>query len=213
MIRTALMFSFGRRGASVSAGVIRAVFTNRRALALALAGALGSRSSVAAAQRSSKASALTAMGTYALGTKQLPSTSADGCWLEVAPTQSDSVHVQVLCRKPAPGHHLGVFDARLPMHADTLRYERGDAADRCRITMRFVANHAVVAQEGTDITCGFGAFVNVSGSYVRLNARRPRFDLAPIERAPTSGPPRRRSGRPLAGYLTNAEADKEFIEL
>jgi hypothetical protein len=134
-----------------------------------------------------KASAVAAIGTYALATKQLPSASADGCWLEVAPAQSDSVHLQLLCRKPAPGHHLGVLDARLPMRGDTLRYERGEATDRCRITVRFAADHAVVVQEGTDITCGFGAFVNVSGSYVRLNARQPPFDLAPIERHQRQG--------------------------
>jgi hypothetical protein len=50
--------------------------------------------------------------------------------------------------------------------------------------VRFAGNHAVVVQEGTDIECGFGAFVNVSGTYVRLNTRRPPFDLFPIERKP-----------------------------
>jgi hypothetical protein len=186
--------AFPRR-ASVSASVTRAVFANRRVVALSLAVTFGSRSSVMAAQRSSNASAVAVMGTYAFATKQLPSAKTDGCWLEVAPIQSDSVHVQLLCRKPAPGHHLGLLDARLPMRGKTLHYERGGATDGCRITVRFAGNHAVVVQEGTDITCGFGAFVNVSGSYVRLNGRRPRFDLAPIERPPASG---RQSSRPLA---------------
>src|SRR5436853_7504147 len=60
------------------------------------------------------------MGTYAADTQRLPSSGSDGCWLEAAPVGADSIHVQILCRYPGPGHHLGVLDAQLPSHGDTL---------------------------------------------------------------------------------------------
>jgi hypothetical protein len=156
-------------------------------VALAVAVALGGSASRAAAQPSPGPAAMAAMGTYALGTRHLASSHADGCWLEAAPIQADSMHLQLLCRKPAPGQHLGVLDARLRLRGNILVYERGDAASRCRITVRFAGRHGVVAQDGTDIACGFGAFVDVSGAYARLSTRRPRFDLAPIDRARPRG--------------------------
>ena len=113
----------------------------------------------------------------------------DGCWLEVAPFAVDSLRVQILCRYPAPGHHLGVVDARLPLRGDSVVYERSFAGDTCRIHVRFAGARANVAQEGSDRACGFGASVDVSGTYRRLAKRRPSFDLAPIERSSAPRPP------------------------
>jgi hypothetical protein len=48
------------------------------------------------------------------------------------------------------------------------------------ITVRFAGARAIVIQEGTDQACGFGAFVDVSGTYTRIDKRRPPFDLAPL---------------------------------
>src|SRR5215471_15145108 len=135
---------------------------------------------VARAQPASRSGAAPPTGTYASRTTRLPDSSGrDGCWLEVAPTTADSMRVQILCRNPAPGYHLGVLDARLRRDGDTVVYERGDSTDHCRIRVRFADARALVLQEGTDQACGFGAYVNVSGTYVRLSRRRPPFDLAP----------------------------------
>lgn len=120
-------------------------------------------------------------GTYAFATTEMPGSGRDGCWLEAAPVRADSMHLQLLCRNPAPGHHLGVLDARASMRRNMAVYETGGSAGRCRITVRFAPNRARVEQHGTDRACGFGAFIDVSGTYVRLDARRPRLDLAPIE--------------------------------
>jgi len=128
-------------------------------------------------------------GIYAAGTKRLPSSGRDGCWLEAAPAGANSIHIQILCRYPAPGHHLGALDARLPLHGDTLVYERRESQEECRIRVRFAGARAVVTQDGSSVACGFGAYVDVSGRYLRLNGRRPSFDLFPIER------PRTRSGQ------------------
>ena len=120
-------------------------------------------------------------GTYALGSKELPSSSLDGCWLETAPVANDSVRVQVRCTTP-PAHHIGAFDARLAFGGDTAVYETRHSGGRCRITMRFAESEVAVTQNGSDQLCGFGAFVNVGGTYARLTSVRPAFDLAPIER-------------------------------
>jgi hypothetical protein len=120
-------------------------------------------------------------GTYALGTTQSASSGSDGCWLEAAPVRADSMRLQVLCRKPAPGHHIGVLDARLPLGAARLVYDTDNkVGGHCRITVRFAGARAIVIQEGSDQACGFGAFVDVSGTYTRIDKRRPPFDLAPL---------------------------------
>lgn len=160
--------------------------------------AIAAGAGFARAQQPSRPRAAFVTGTYASGTKQLPASHRDGCWLEAAPTDADSVHIQVLCRKPAPGYHLGVLDARLPLRGDTLIYERSETAGNCRIRTRFAAGRALVTQEGSDSACGFGAFVDVSGTYLRLDRRRPPFDLAPIERASRA---RAKKTKPAAPHL------------
>ena len=142
-----------------------------------------------AAAQASRLHVPVATGTYAAGTTRLPSAGGDGCWLEVAPFAVDSLRVQILCRYPAPGHHLGVVDARLPLRGDSVVYERSFAGGACRIFIRFAGARAHVAQEGSDRACGFGASVDVSGTYRRLAKRRPSFDLAPIERSSAPRPP------------------------
>jgi hypothetical protein len=137
---------------------------------------------IVAAQHQASPTPASTMGTYGLDTKALPSATHDGCWLESAPATADSVHLQILCRRPAPGHHLGVLDVRRPFHAGTLVYDTDKFVGHCRITVRFGDERAVVTQEGRDQACGFGAYVDVGGTYLRLNNRRPPFDLAPIER-------------------------------
>jgi hypothetical protein len=121
------------------------------------------------------------MGTYAMNTRRLPSVSALGCWLETAPVSADSARVQLRCTIP-PTHHMGMFDARLPVRDDTLTWDTRESGDHCRITVRFTTGRAVVSQDGTALACGFGANVNVSGVYQRLSSRRPPFDLVPVER-------------------------------
>jgi hypothetical protein len=60
------------------------------------------------------------MGTYASGTHHVFAPGIDACWLEVAPSAVDSVRLQLLCRNPAPGHHLGVLDVRRRFDAGTV---------------------------------------------------------------------------------------------
>jgi hypothetical protein len=121
------------------------------------------------------------MGTYGLGTRQLPSPSRDGCWIEMAPLTGDSLHIQLRCTTPRT-HHVGGFDERLPLRGRALLYETHKSGERCRITVRFTNERAVVVQEGNDEACGFGASVSVGGTYRRINSRRPPFDLLPLER-------------------------------
>jgi hypothetical protein len=157
-------------------------------LTVAAIASVASVSSIAIAQQASRSHHEAPIGTYATGTKRLPSSGSDGCWLEAALVSADTMHVQILCRYPAPGHHLGALDARLHMGGDTVVYQRRETPDECRIHMRFARGRALVTQHGSDLACGFGAFVDVSGTYIRLSSRRPPFDLVPIERAPAARP-------------------------
>jgi hypothetical protein len=114
--------------------------------------------------------------------RELPSPIRDGCWLEAAAIARDSLRLQIRCTMPAPGHHIGVLDARLPFRDGAVVYRTNEAAGHCRITVRFAAASAIVTQNGSDQACGFGAFVNVSGRDARISRRAPPFDLAPVER-------------------------------
>jgi len=138
------------------------------------------------AQQPATPAAHDVMGTYAYGTSHLFNTRDDGCWLEVAPVAADSVRLQLLCRNPPPGHHLGVMDVRRRFDRGQVVYETDEFVGHCRIVVNFARGRAVVTHEATganrDSACGFGAYVDVSGTYRRLSGRRPPFELAPIER-------------------------------
>ena len=140
------------------------------------------------AQRPATPTAATVTGTYALGTDHVFSPGVDACWFEVAPVTADSVRLQLLCRHPGPGHHLGVLDVHRRFREGQVVYETDEFVGHCRIVITFTGHRALVTHEARganrDSACGFGAFVDVSGTYRRLSARRPSFDLAPIERQP-----------------------------
>ena len=174
--------------AIVGKRAIRAVFVRRTASRIVhLAIDVASIPGFGAAQRAYPPNGAALTGTYASGTSRLASSGGDGCWLEAAPARADSMHLQVLCRKPAPGHHVGVLDARLRLRATRLVYDTdNEFGGHCRITVRFAGARAIVTQEGSDQACGFGAFVDVSGTYMRIDKRRPPFDLAPLERSSSS---------------------------
>jgi hypothetical protein len=140
---------------------------------------LSAIAALAAARPSPPPTAAAVMGTYRLGTRQLPSPRRPGCWLEVAPVAVDSVHVQLRCT--TPNDHIGGFDQRLSFRDGAATYETSQFVGRCRIAMSFADAQAVVSQEGDSSACGFGAFVNVGGTYRRISSRRPPFDLLPIE--------------------------------
>lgn len=140
-------------------------------------------SSAVSAQQPYPANAAAVTGTYGLDTRELPSLSRDGCWLEVAPSNADSVRVQVLCIMPPPSSHIGVMDENLRFHSGMAAYETDQFSGHCRIAIRFANAHAIVTQDGGAAECGFGANVNVSGTYGRITSGRPKFDLAPIERS------------------------------
>jgi hypothetical protein len=49
--------------------------------------------------------------------------------------------------------------------------------ENCSITIKFLSDKAVVTQAEDVGDCDFGANVNASGSYRKLNSRRPKFDF------------------------------------
>jgi hypothetical protein len=143
---------------------------------------LSAASTATAAQQPIRLTAASVIGTYGLGTRQPPSPRRDGCWLEVAPVPTDSVHLQMRCSTASPSHHLGVLDLHLPFRGGSVAYETDQYASHCRIAVSFARARARVTQEGNAAACGFGANVDVGGTYRRISSRPPRFDLAPLER-------------------------------
>jgi hypothetical protein len=136
---------------------------------------------LAATQPALPPTAAAVTGTYGLGIRRRPSPRRPGCWLEVASVATDSVHVQLRCT--TPNDHIGGFEQRLRFRDGTATYETSEFAGRCRIAMSFAKAQATVSQDGDSSACGFGALVNVGGTYHRITSRRPRFDLFPIEKS------------------------------
>jgi hypothetical protein len=126
-------------------------------------------SAPASAQQPRRTAASPVTGTY----------GKEGCRLEVAPVATDSVHVQLRCTRPAPTFNLGFLDERLPIQSGVVRHDMREPGGRCRIIIRFAGEQAVVTQDGTDLSCGFGGGVYVNGRYRRISRRLPSFDLDP----------------------------------
>lgn len=59
------------------------------------------------------------------------------------------------------------------IEGDTASFKPDDSDEECKITMRFTNGKLVVEQEGG---CGFGHNVTASGTYRKINSRKPKFD-------------------------------------
>jgi len=130
---------------------------------------LGTLPASATAQRPRRDDAQLVTGSYA----------QPGCGLQVAPVATDSVRIQIECNRGAPDYNLGFLDEHLPIRSGTVVYSTRAYSGSCRITIAFHGTRAVVTEDGTDITCGFGAGVSVAGVYRRTSRRSPPFDLSP----------------------------------
>lgn len=77
-------------------------------------------------------------------------------------------------RVPRGGPHVGGFTKQEVAPDGNMAivklYE--DENFSCKITMKFLENKVLIAQEGG---CGWGAYVTADGMYMRRSKRRPRF--------------------------------------
>jgi hypothetical protein len=104
----------------------------------------------------------------------------EGCAIEVGERRADSVRVQFDCNRGAPSFHRAANDLRLPLHNSVATYDVTSANGKCTIRFAFSGEHVRVTQVGSDVACGFGAFVNIGGTYPRVSRRPPKFDLLPL---------------------------------
>lgn len=68
--------------------------------------------------------------------------------------------------------HNGELQGTVDLVGDTATY----AEDRCKITIRFTRTAAIVKQSDDLGDCDFGANVTATGTYRKLNSRKPKFD-------------------------------------
>ena len=115
------------------------------------------------------------VGTY----RHFTSTHA-GCAIEVGDRKADTVRVQFDCNRGAPSYHHGANDLQLPLRDGIATYEDTNASGKCTLRFVFGRDRVRVTQTGSDLACGFGAFVNIDGTYPRVSRRPPKFDLLPL---------------------------------
>jgi hypothetical protein len=67
--------------------------------------------------------------------------------------------------------HNGELQGIVALRGDTAVYQ----GESCKVTIKFVAGKAIVTQADDVGDCYFGANVSATGTYRKLNSRRPRF--------------------------------------
>jgi hypothetical protein len=104
----------------------------------------------------------------------------EGCAIEVGEPKADSVRVQFDCNRGAPSYHHGANDLRMPLHSGVASYQDTNSNGTCTLRFAFARDRVKVTQTGSDLACGFGAFVNIDGTYPLVSRRPPKFDLLPL---------------------------------
>lgn len=115
-----------------------------------------------------------------VGTYRHFTTGHAGCTIEVGERKANTVRVQFDCNRGAPSYHHGANDVRLPLRNQVATYADTNANGTCRLRFAFRHERVQVTQTGSDLACGFGAFVKIDGTYPRVSRRPPKFDLLPL---------------------------------
>ena len=115
-----------------------------------------------------------------VGTYRHFGSAHEGCAVEVGERKADSVRIQFDCNRGAPSYHHGANDVRVALHNRVAAYTTNEFGSQCSIRFEFLHDRVKLTQTGSDIACGFGAFVNVDGTYPRVSRRPPKFDLLPL---------------------------------
>jgi hypothetical protein len=68
--------------------------------------------------------------------------------------------------------HNGELQGVIPFAGDTAVYQ----SESCKVTIKFAAGKAIVTQDAEVGDCYFGANVSATGSYRKMNNRKPKFD-------------------------------------
>jgi hypothetical protein len=68
--------------------------------------------------------------------------------------------------------HNGELQGVIALTGDTAVYQ----GESCKVTIKFAAGKAIVTQDADVGDCYFGANVSATGSYRKMNNRKPKFD-------------------------------------
>ena len=103
-----------------------------------------------------------------------------GCTIEAGDRRANTVRIQFDCNRGAPSYHHGANDVRVPLRGGVATYGDTNSSGTCRLRFSFARDRVTVKQTGSDLACGFGAFVHIDGTYPRVSRRPPKFDLLPL---------------------------------
>lgn len=132
--------------------------------------------SVASAQttkrsiRTSSTAALKVTGHYAARSKSAPNS------MEVQELPGGKIKFHILAlwvsHYNRDNVHNGEVQGTVNLVGDTAAYEE----ERCKITIRFTKTAAIVKHADELGDCDFGANVTATGTYRKLDSRKPKFD-------------------------------------
>lgn len=103
-----------------------------------------------------------------------------GCTIEVGERKASSVRIQFDCNRGAPSYHHGANDVRVELRDGVATYESHSTSGTCTLRFAFARDRVRVTQNGSDLACGFGAFVTIDGTYPQVSRRPPKFELLPL---------------------------------
>ncbi len=98
-----------------------------------------------------------------------------GCTLLAHELGTGQLRFYLECNRGAPSFNSGRAAGTLALANGMATWVETQWSGRCEIHFTFSQSRVEVLQQGTDAACGFGGFVNASGTYRRLDARVPDF--------------------------------------
>jgi hypothetical protein len=97
--------------------------------------------------------------------------------LEVLELANGKIKFHLLALWISPYNRQNVHNGELQAIVTVSRGIAVYTSENCKVTIRFLSDKAIVTQPQELGDCDFGANVTATGSYRKLNSRRPKFDF------------------------------------
>lgn len=81
--------------------------------------------------------------------------------LQVKNMANNTIYFDLYIQGPPPGVHIGMIYGIATKKGKAYVYKNEDG---CEISMTFAGDDVTLGQKGTDVDCGFGAFIGASGT-------------------------------------------------
>ena len=111
-----------------------------------------------------------------VGTYKLGSLEEGGGTIWVRKQNDKQLAFALEAYRGAPSHNSGFVDGILDFYElGDMVWEMDEFGDVCKLTFRFEQDKLDIIQDGTSLSCGFGANVYAGGTYDRTSSEEPKM--------------------------------------